>query len=161
LYFLIDINGLSNFLQSTAESVGIPLEENFINQMHDKNIGGKIYAHMRALFHLSVSISPLYMTFPNSFSNAAIGREQMMSVSRNDHNYVIFLTFLQISIGLGNMRPDAVARAERALWQSVIAVATGSTGFDELSKFFHEFQHIQSGMADNERDLDWFSMDRK
>jgi hypothetical protein len=77
---------------------GLPLDIEFIAQMHDKNISGKIYAHMRALFHLSVSISLLYMMFPTTFTTASIGREQMMSVCTSYHAYVIYLI---LSLGIG------------------------------------------------------------
>jgi hypothetical protein len=64
-----------------ASENGIPLEPTFVSELRNESVGGKIYSHMRALFHLAVSISPLYMLFPTQFGSATIGREQMMGVS--------------------------------------------------------------------------------
>jgi hypothetical protein len=66
---------------------------------------------------------------------------------------ILLILFRQVSVCLGNQRPDALARAERVLWKSVVEVATGSSGFKELSNFFEQFQQIHKNFVKGEKDL--------
>jgi hypothetical protein len=136
----------------------MPLEESFISQLNDKAIGGKIYVQMRVLFHLATSISPVFALLPIQFGSGNMGRDQMIAVSfHSQHKRLFLTTIFQVSVGLGNQRPEGLAKVERALWKGMLSIVTGARAIDVLSKFIDDFRNIEREIPETEKELDWFS----
>lgn len=78
---------------------------------------------MRALLHLALLVSPIYLLLPSQHCKRSYNRD----------------TMLRISTCLGNSKPRVVFDVEMAIWKTLFSLASGGRGpFDLLQKLSAE-----------------------
>jgi hypothetical protein len=59
-------------------------------------------------------------------------------------------------MALGNERPEFLALTEKALWTSIVRMATGSSVIAELQGFLNNFSTLSRSYEGSLREIDWF-----
>jgi hypothetical protein len=68
------------FANSKAISVQLPLDPQFVTTLSDPSIGGMLYDRMRNLYHIALTISPLYALMPRRFNREGHSRHVLLAV---------------------------------------------------------------------------------
>lgn len=63
---------------------------------------------------------------------------------------------IQYSVALGNQRPEFLALTEKALWTSILRMASGSSVMAELQVFLTRFSTLSKSYQGTLREPDWF-----
>jgi hypothetical protein len=158
-----DIERWIRDIESRSEATNLPLHPQFLRWLSEKHLGVQIYEHMRNLFHIVLSISPLLVLQPRKFNHETHARHNLIAVSLGN----LFMPsgadvpLCQTSFALGNKRPPYLAAAERLLWTTFMQISLGSSAMEELVSFMRAFKELRSRYKDSWNELDWFDVDRK
>jgi hypothetical protein len=62
----------------------------------------------------------------------------------------------QVSVALGNSKPNFLRESERRLWTAILNTSLGSPATDELNNFSQTFDALETENNGTEHHLDWF-----
>jgi hypothetical protein len=63
----------------------------------------------------------------------------------------------QYSVSLGNEKPESLQRVEKALWSSLVSIASGLSTIEGLNKFCSSYHEIRDSYPPSSLSLDWFA----
>lgn len=70
----------SCLLNRQALEVNLPLDPGFVATLSDPKIGGLLYDRMRNLYHISITISPIFALTSRKFNNESHARQYLLAV---------------------------------------------------------------------------------
>jgi hypothetical protein len=102
-------------------------DRKFLND-YTKSIGGPGLAGLRNPLHLALAISPLFLLLPQSLSKKHVNRRTLIQVCVNNTTFQMRFTSFwldQISIALGNGKPQLLLDMEKRVWHLLFQMVEG------------------------------------
>jgi hypothetical protein len=118
----------------------------------------KLQKAIRNCFYISTAISPLVMLNPRQYGKDEFKVESLVPVS---YYYILFLSMLmqidKYAISLGNDKPTLLALTEKALWRTLLSIASGGNAHDELNVFLDTYTSLCQKEIDAPKIVDWYT----
>jgi hypothetical protein len=68
------------FMDRKSKAADLDLHPDFVVTLEDPQVGGVLYERLRNLYHISLTITPLYVLTARQFNNESHGHHHLLAV---------------------------------------------------------------------------------
>ena len=145
-----------------SSKFGISMSPEALNELWNTSSSDKsIVKGVRQAFYIVTAISPLLMLQPKKYHSAQGIRKDALAAVSNSEFYLMLARLilsltLQLSMSLGNERPEFLIRVERSLWKSLLCISAGAPVLAELQVFLGAYLNLSGLYSGDDRHTNWF-----